>query len=192
MPVISVSESASPALTAADANDHLRNLYDENDAHLLRLIAAATNWIEQTLGVYLLNASVTETFRGWTDGFIRPSRGPLSSVTSVKYYDSDSSQQTWTNTNYITTAAAAVPGEIEIAPDITQPAVDGRTYPWEVIYVAGFGSAETSIPDAVQHALRLLVEDFDRNRGNMTESRATTEVAVGVRRLLVAADLGRL
>ena len=58
--------------------------------------------------------------------------------------------------------------------------------------MAGYGTAETSIPDAVQHALRLLVEDFDRNRGNMTESRATTEVAVGVRRLLVAANLGRL
>jgi hypothetical protein len=85
-----------------------------------------------------------------------------------------------------------VPGEIEIAPDITQPSVDARAYPWEVIYTAGFGSAETNVPDAVQHALRLLIEDFDRNRGNMTDSRATTEVAVGVRRLLVAADLGRL
>ena len=192
MPVISVSENSALALLAADANDHLRNLYDENDAHLLRLIAAATNWIEQTLGIYLLDATVTEEFRGWTDGVIRPARGPLSSVTTVKYYDGDSSQQTWAASNYIATAAASVPGEIEIAPDITQPQVDGRNYPWELIYVAGYGGTETSIPDAVQHALRLLVEDFDRNRGNMTEGRATTEVAIGVRRLLVSADLGRL
>ena len=192
MPITSVSHSSSLALTVVDANAHLRGLYDESDTHLQRLIEAATAWVEAKLGIYLLDCTVTETFDCWTDSVIRPTRGPVSSVTSVKYYDGDSAQQTWAASNYITTLSTAVRGGIEIAPDITQPLVDRRRYPWEVIYVAGFGSAETSVPENIQHALRLLVEDFDRNRGNMIIGTISSDVSVGVTRLLSVSEMGVL
>lgn len=192
MTITAVTHSTSLALTTSDANDHLRGLYTENDTHLTRLIEAATDWVESTLGIYLLNATITETFATWDSALqFRPARAPLGTVTSVKYYDSDSTQQTWTSTNYIVTAAKTIRGLIEVAPDISLPAVDARAEPWEVIYVAGYGSAETSVPERIQHALRLLVEDFDRHRGNLIDGRASAEAAVGVRRLLASAELGQ-
>ena len=193
MPVTAVTPSTSLALTLIDANDHLKGLYVDDSTHLKRLIQAATSWIETRYGVALLNATITETFPGWVGGdFLRLARAPVSSITSIKYYDADSVQTTWTGTNYILTAPTNLPGEIEVAPDVTLPDVDGRTYPWEVIYVAGYGAAETDVPDNIQHALRLLVEDFDRYRGNMVDGRASAEVAVGINRLLSVSDMGRV
>lgn len=193
MPVTAVTPSTSLALSAADACEHLKGLYAEDDAHVRRLIAAATSWVETRYGTHLLNANVTETFMGWRNSsFIRLLRAPVSSITSIKYFDADASQQTWTSTNYILTAPPAGPGEVEVAPDVSLPQVDGRTYPWEVIYVAGYGAAESNVPDNIQHALRLLVEDFDRHRGNLIEGRASTEAAIGVTRLLSVSDMGRV
>ena len=193
MPVTAVTPSSSLALSAADACDHLKGLYAEDDAHVRRLIAAATVWFETRYGQYLLNTTVTETFdHWWQNGFFRLSRGPASSITSIKYFDADSAQQTWASSNYIATLPPAGPGEIEVAPDVSLPSTDARTYPWEVIYVAGYGAAESNVPDNIQHALRLLVEDFDRHRGNLIEGRASSEAAIGVTRLLSVSDMGRL
>ena len=193
MPVTAVTASTALALTTVDANDHLKGLYDENDAHLLRLIAAATVYVEKRYGTHLLNATVTETFEGWTNSnFMRLARAPVVSITSIKYYDADGTQQTWAASNYILTAPENLPGEVEVAPDISLPSTDARTYPWEVIYVSGYGAAETAIPDNIQHALRLLIEDFNRFRGNLFEGNASKEVAIGVTRLFSVSEMGRV
>ncbi len=193
MPVTAVTASTVLALNIVDANDHLRGQYDDDDTHLVRLIEAATSWIETRYGQALLNATITETFTGWVgSAFLRLARAPVSSITSITYYDADSAQQTWAASNYILTAPTNLPGELEVAPDISLPSTDARTYPWEVIYVAGYGAAETDLPDNIQHALRLLVEDFDRHRGNLIEGRASVEAAVGIRRLLSVSEMGRV
>ena len=193
MPVTAETPSTSLALTLIDANDHLKGLYADDATELKLLIGAATSYVEKLLSQSLLNATITETFPGWVGGdFLRLARAPVSSITSIKYYDADGTQQTWTSTNYILTAPTNLPGEIEVAPDITLPDVDGRNYPWEVIYVAGYGAAATDVPDNIRHVLRLLTEDFSRHRGNLIERRESVEAAIGVRRLLAVSEMGRV
>jgi len=187
MPIAVVTPSTALPLDVSDADDHLRGLYSDDDTHLRRLIKAAAEYIENDIGVALLDTVYDETFADFNCGVYRLSRAPLDSVTSVKYYDDDEVEQTWDSANYITTV---VP-QIEVAADVTMPAVSSRQYPWTVRYTAGYGTA-SDVPETLQHAMRVLVEDFDRFRGNLITGTISTPVAITVRRLLAQNDVGAL
>lgn len=189
MPISVTTPSTAIPLDVSDADDHLRGLYADDSTHLVRLIRAAAAYIENDLGIALLDTVYNETFACWDDwGKFRLGRAPLDTLTSVKYYDTDEAEQTWTNTNYITTG---VP-EIEIAADVTLPSVSTRQYPWSVQYTAGYGTATTDIPLVAQQAMRMIVEDWDRFRGNWITGTISVPVGVTVRRLLAQLDVGVL
>ena len=189
MPIAVVTPATAFPLDLSDADDHLRGLYADDDAHLQRLVRAAAAYIEGDLGVAMLDTVYDETFASWDKWQkFRLGRSPLESVTSVKYYDDDDSEQTWDSANYLTTG---VP-EIEVAPDISLPSVSTRQYPWTVRYTAGYGTSASDVPHTLQQAMRLIIEDMDRFRGNFMTGTVTAPVAIGVRRLLALNDPGVL
>ena len=189
MPITVVTPSTALALDVSDADDHLRGLYADDSTHLNRMIWAAAAYIEADSGIALIDTVYDETFACWDRwSKHRLSRSPLDTLTSVKYYDTDEAEQTWADTNYLTTG---VP-EIEIAPDISLPSVSTRQYPWTVRYTAGYGTASTDVPHSVQQAMRIIIEDWDRFRGNFATGTITAPVAIGVRRLLALTDPGAL
>ena len=192
MPTRVVTPSTALALSLADARDQLRVNDEYETEHLERLIHAAKRAAEGELNRFLLDTVLDETFAQWKGGFcLYLSHSPVlatGDVTSISYFDTDEASQTLANSNYIVNVSQSGKCFIELDPDGTLPSVSTRAWPWTVRYTAGYGTASTDLPENISHALRLLVEDFDRNRGDMAEGKGT--VAMGVRRLLAMSEMG--
>ncbi len=85
----------------ATAAAHVRQDSTDDNAVLERLITVARVSIEKDYGLYLIERSVDVYFPGFgPKNFIRIPRGPLQSVTSVKYTDSDDDESTFASSNY--------------------------------------------------------------------------------------------
>lgn len=190
MPLTITTPATDYPLALSDADDHLRGIYSDDDTHLKRLVLAAGRYVEGELGIALLNTVYTEVFSTWgpKQQFLC-ARNPLISVAHIKYYDADEVlSAAWTATNYIVNTS----GVIEVAPDITLPDVSARLYPWTIQYTAGYGTAATAIPETLQQALRMIVEDFDRFRSGMITGTISQSANVTIRRLLALNDTGAL
>lgn len=92
---------------------------------------------------------------------------PLSSVTHIKYYDTDNSQQTWSDTNYNVFKFRNQKGFIEIKNNIDVPSLYPRANAIEIQFVCGYGSDATSTPTPIAQAILLIV-------GHMYEKREDT------------------
>jgi len=100
---------------------------------------------------------------------IRPTRSPLSSVTSITYIDDDGVSQTLATTEY-SVDTAREPGRITEAFDKTWP--DTRDIPNAVTitFVAGYGDKE-NVPENIKAASKLLFADQYENREASTPLR---------------------
>ena len=180
----SLKPTAAPALepvTTAEAKTHARIDTGADDAMVGNLIIAARQWAEE----FTRRAFITQTWELRMDGFppTDPSpiyrrtdeiiipRPPLQSVTSIAYTDGNGAAQTWSSTKYqkdINLEPARIrPTEAEDWPD-TQAA----TYATVVVtFVAGYGTAASTVPEAIKTAIKMLVEHWYEHRGVMTDTR---------------------
>jgi uncharacterized phiE125 gp8 family phage protein len=61
----------------------------------------------------------------------------------------------------------------------------------EIQYVAGYGSAATSVPEGIRQAILLAVGHWYENREQST-AKAMQELPLGARHLLAAYDIGEI
>ena len=97
-----ITAPASTPVSLAEAKSYLRILDSNSDTLVTSLIAAATAYLDGPNG-YLGRAIISQTWELYLDDFssaIRIPLRPVSSVTSVKYYDTANVLQTITSTNY--------------------------------------------------------------------------------------------
>jgi uncharacterized phiE125 gp8 family phage protein len=160
---ISVAEAkASPSLRVAVATD---------DTDIGTLITAARKLAE----TYTLHAFVTQTLELVLDGF--PTGGivvpmpPLQSVTSIKYIDTDGTEQTLSATLYAVDTDST-PGMIVPAYDETWPTdVRDQINAVRVRFVAGFGGA-VLVPEDIKSWIKIMV-------GTMYDNPQAVVVGVG-------------
>lgn len=171
-----------PPVTIADAKAHLVVTSSTDDALISSYVHAAGQMVSNLTGRSLINSTYTLLLPNWPSTYdqpflssantakptrlattIRLPRSPLVSVSSIKYYDSDNTQQTISSSNYIVTTGVEPP-TIEPLATYSWPPLYSRDWPIEIIFVAGYGTAETSIPDAIQHAIKMLVANWYENR----------------------------
>jgi uncharacterized phiE125 gp8 family phage protein len=159
-----ISAPAVEPLSLSDAKDHLIISDSLHDDLINSAITAARDWVEIHTGRCLIN----QTWEIALDEFpaeIELVKIPVSSITSVKYIDSDGVEQTITSTNY---------GIDDYSPRHWLIPASGYTWPStldsanavKVRYVAGYGAASTDVPAPIIQALKLLVGDFMENREN--------------------------
>ena len=106
----------------------------------------------------------------WTfEGFCEPLvllYPPLSSVTSVKYYDSDNTLQTLDSSVYLVDTYSE-PGTITLAPNQSWPSVKDRVNAVQVEYVAGYGTSSSDVPEeARQTIIALAVDMYEHPEAN--------------------------
>ena len=97
-----ITAATANAVTTAEAKLHLRVDFADSDqnTYIDGLVEAAQRQVEAYTGlrlndtVYEYNLSAFPSY-----GIVLP-YGPLKTLTSIKYYDADGSQQTWADTNY--------------------------------------------------------------------------------------------
>jgi uncharacterized phiE125 gp8 family phage protein len=160
--------STPPSVEPYTANElkesHLRITTSDDDVYIELLIAAARRSVEQQTNRALITQTFTYTRTRFPDGrVIQLERPPLRSVTSVKYYDSANTQQTLSPTVY-TVDTAAAPGRIVLNYGQSWPTTYDRPAAIEVIYQAGYGSAGSSVPEDLRHAIAFLVAHWYRQR----------------------------
>jgi len=191
-----VTAPVSQALSLSDAKAHLRVMDDTNDTEILRFIDVATRWLEEGLGITLINTSrgiLTDSFpSGW--GMIELPRPPLVSIDSFQYYDADNAQQTLVeDTDFTVVTSEKTRGYVY--PILTAwpngwPTTYNRPDAVDLRFTAGYGATNTSVPEEAKHILRMMIAQFDEHRSATVEGRISTEIKIAMQSLRQALGHG--
>lgn len=167
MTVRVISAPAAQAIATSLVKEHLRILGTDDDAALALYIPSAIEQFEAITGRCLIKQTITQEFDSFpdVDYFLLERGTPLIQLLHIKYYDTDNVLQTFAADNYL------------IASSTLPPTVCLNTNKWwptdihptrlgsvQVTYEAGYGTADSSVPMDIKHALSLLVGDFFNNR----------------------------
>ncbi len=148
-----------------EAKLELRITWDGENSRIDSYIQAATDW-GQEVATWRQFVTATRTlhldeFPGSTMAIPVPFP-PLSSVTTVKYIDTDGTQQTWASSKYRVDTSSE-PGRITPAFDQVWPVTRAITDAVEVEFVCGYGAA-SAVPQGIKKAILWLVVHQHENR----------------------------
>lgn len=161
-PVLVAAPAVTP-ISLTEAKAHLDVSYTEKDTLITALIAAATAHLDGWTGI-LGRCLVTQTWRQDFDRFNRCLRLPLypvTSITSVKYDDTEDAEQTITNTNY-DLLDDDLGAFVRFKDAYSFPSIHDDRPAVRVTYVAGYASA-AAVPDAIKQAMLLLIRHWFDN-----------------------------
>ena len=133
----------------------------------------------------LSNYNVLKSYSYNSGGYYSPFTGlaqiflpksPLSSVSSIQYYDSDNEQQTWSSDDYNVLNPENQKGFIELVDGKNFPNIYSRGSAITITFVCGYGSSESDVPETIKQAVLLMI-------GSLYEKREDT-----VKRMPTAAE----
>jgi uncharacterized phiE125 gp8 family phage protein len=146
--------SGSGPLTRAVLKEHLGVTHTRHDDMIDQLQLAATLFCEQWHNRIYVTREVVEVFDRFPAVF-RPRRGPLVSVTSIGYVDTDGNDQT-VNSSVYDVDTTTEPGRIARAYGQSWPTPRSQIAAVTLTYDAGYGQA-ADVPDTVKAAIKLMV-----------------------------------
>lgn len=165
MPIIYSKVTTAPSaepVTSTEAKLHLKVDHTTDDTLITILIQAAREAVEQHTNRSLITQTRTikmDTFP-ISDTISLPN-GPLSSVTSVKYYDTSEVQQTLSSTLYWTDSTSNIP---RIVVKTSWPAIYDMPNAVEIVYITGYGASGSSVPQPLKQAILLIIGHLYENR----------------------------
>lgn len=106
--------------------------------------------------------------------------GPVQSVTTVKYFDNDDTEQTMSSSDYWVDTHGNIS---RIVIKNSWPATKCRPSAVTVTYVAGYGATAATVPGPLKSAMLLLIGHFFENRQENTIA-AAHALPEGVERLI--------
>jgi uncharacterized phiE125 gp8 family phage protein len=145
-----------------------------DDVTLNTQIAAATSYVEQYTG----RAIMAQTWELVLDAFsdaIMIGKGPVQSVTSVKYYDNDNVLQTLSDTDYVLDNVSD-PAWLVRPTDVTYPTVADGVNNVIVRFVAGY----TTTPEPIRVAIMMIVAQWFDERSSTSSVRQSVTSEGGV------------
>lgn len=171
----------------ADAKLDLRVDHADEDTLIESLISAATDYLEADKGV-INKAFITQS---WTLSVPCPDRDyriwlpvtPVQSITAIQYYDADNVQQTLTVSDFYFHGDEDW-AYIEPKQGVNWPGVYDRLDAITVEFVAGFGDAETDVPESIRQCIRLLVTHWYSNRSAVEIGAIATEIPMAAESLI--------
>lgn len=182
--VLATGPTAEP-VTLAEAKAHCRVDLSDDDTLIGSLITAARTHVENTTR----RALVQQTWDLYLSclNSVEIPLPPLQSVTHVKYYDSDNSQQTL-STDVYEVDTYSQPGGVALAYGETWPSTYKRLDAVNIRFVAGYQDSGASpvdladnIPQPIKHAMLLLI-------GHWYENRESSIVGVSINTIPEAVD----
>jgi len=175
----------SEPITRVEAKSFLRVDISDDDTLIDNLIQAAREFCEEYTGRTLINTTYKLSLDGFVEDnvpikeglyqapymnfykrYIPLARPPLASVTSVKTFTDDDTESTFASSKYYVDTQRN-PGRVVLR--------DGETWPTslrvanaiEIVYVAGYGSAASSVPSALKVGIREHVTYLYEHRGEV-------------------------
>ena len=174
--------ATTPIFTTAEAKDFLKVDTTADDTIIDNLVAAATESCQIYTNQYFINTIVTQYSDNWKE-FYSLYKSPVSSITHIKYYDTNDSLQTLAASNYILDDTYE-PARIGIAVDGELPNVADRINAVQVKYTVGYGTASTDVPEGIRTAIILTVVNWYENRQSVITGRTATELPLSSQYLL--------
>ena len=164
------------------AKGFLRVDHALEDALIASLVKAARDKGEELSR----RAFITQTWEMIIDAWpgnnrLRIWRPPLQSVTSVKYYDSNNAEHTWTD--YVVDTRNE-PGVIIFNSLPSDALLESGAI--VVRFVAGYGSAESNVPERIKTAILLLVAHWYEHREAINVGNIVSEIPMGSKHLFMA------
>ena len=170
MALFATSSPAFAALDLATAKEHLAVLHSDHDTMITNLVAYATDTISNEASIAITQHNRRLTLRQFPPYKIVLPRPPVQSITSVKYFDSTNTLQTWATDQWTSDLYADspwVPSKLptEICPvfGVVWPQVYERLDAVQVDYVVGYKAA-ADIPGRLLQAIKLVVGDYYEHR----------------------------
>ena len=157
---------AAEPITTAEAKKQLNVTTTDDDSYIDSLVVAARQYTEQVTR----RALITQTWNLYLDEFVSPvllPRPPLSSVSSIKYIDTDGVEQT-TVTGVYTVDTDAEPGHVFTAYNQAWPTARQVEKAIDIEYVAGYGDA-AAVPQGLKHAMLLLIAHWYEHRETVND-----------------------
>lgn len=177
-----VSGPAAEPLTAAEAQSWCRAGPHADLAELAALVTTARLLAEVGWSRQLLTATWRLTLPAFPCRALRVPLGPLQSVTSVQYVDSDGTLQTLSASRYEADSTVD-PWVIQPAYGHAWPAARAVRQAVRITFTAGYGDAPSDVPEPIRQALRIAVAWWYERRGDEKEA-AALELPRAVERLL--------
>jgi len=159
-------QPATEPITLVEAKDHLRVDFSDEDGYIDTLIVTSREYCEE----YCNRVFITQTWRQNLDLFpnvIQLKVNPIISLTSLKYIDTNETQQTITdNADNFQKDFLSDVGSLHEGLVNGFPSVGNTINPIEIITVCGYGSA-SDVPDKIKHAIKLMVSHLYENRDSV-------------------------
>lgn len=132
-----------------------------HDEHLYQLIDRARDEFEADCDLCIKS----QTWRVYTDDMddgMQLQKGPIQSITSIKYYDNTNTQQTLATSVYGFDAANR---KIRLKYDQVWPPFTSRWDAWEITYLCGY----STVPPMAVQAMLILIEKYFLGRESLKE-----------------------
>ena len=175
--LVSTDSTATDIVSLSDMKLHLRIDGTSDDTYVTSLINSAATSIEEESGRDFLDKTWDEVLPKFSDKMelLRP---PLKTVSSVKYYDTDGTQQTLSSATYIVVTPSRMPGFIGLGPSQTWPAIQTRPDSVVIRYTTGY----TTPPENLKHCVKLLCGLWYESRENLEMGKQMS--SAGIERLV--------
>lgn len=159
-----IIEPETQLVVLADAKLHVRVDFPDDDDLILALIVSATMYLDGYSGI-LGRALITQTwsqqFSRFCDGQ-RLAVGDVTTITSIKYFDSDNVEQTLDASVYEFFTDQLGP-YVALKPGQVWPASYNRIDAVTIAYVAGYGDAD-DVPGPIKQAILMMVGHHYQHR----------------------------
>lgn len=160
-------------LQLSEAKKHLEiaNADTAHDEHIQRLIQQAREQVEHDCQVCLVSRTVTEKFN-WSgdEEYWQLYYRPVTAVTSITYYDTTNTQQTFSASLYSLDADRR---RIWLNSNSAWPTAYDRWDAISVSYTAGYGANGASVPQMFKQAMLLLIGYYFEERTMMGNESTT-------------------
>lgn len=184
--LVSDSTALIVATTDIKRQVNLPSTDHEDDVWIGGAIRAARRYVEH----HSRRAMLNQTWDYVLDGFppsnypLRLPKPPLSSITSISYYDGTNSSTTLATSDY--SLHKPTDGQAYLRPPVdgTWPTTRTRDDAVTIRMVVGYGAQSANVPDTYKHAIKMLVGHWYENRESVVVGTITKPIEHAVDALI--------
>lgn len=146
-----VTPAAVEPVTLAELKDQIRKTTNDQDAYLGTLIKSARAYVQNQTQRVLINTTYDWFLDSFPHWFALP-KSPVSTLSSIKYIDTDGVTQTVATTEYVVDKNSN-PCRVVLEYGKSWPTPKTIINAVTVRFVAGYGAAPSAVPDDLRIAI---------------------------------------
>lgn len=180
---VRTTEPGTGPVSRTEAKLFLRQDETADDDLIDTILTGAREWCEEYTGRSFLTQTWTQYIDWKFPRVIELPRGPVQSITSIKYYDTDGSLQTL-STDVYTSDLNREPRAL-VYEDWSQswPAARYQRQTIQVAYVTGYGDSD-DVPESIKVAVRQLIKHWYDQRDPVVVGSTTKTLDAALKALL--------